>query len=111
MASYGGPRITAELRRRGWTVNPKRVYQLRRGDNLLCVRAAEVRGHHRFQPWPPDLPEPGTQPGARRREPQLWIANLTYIRLLAEFVFRAAILDAYCRRVIGWSLDAVWTIN
>ena len=36
--SYGRPRITAELRRRGWTVNPKRVYRLLREDNLLCVR-------------------------------------------------------------------------
>jgi len=38
MPSYGRPRITAELRRRGWTVNPKRVYRLMREDNLLCVR-------------------------------------------------------------------------
>jgi hypothetical protein len=37
MASYGRPRITAELRRRGWEVNPKRVYWLRE-DNLLCIR-------------------------------------------------------------------------
>jgi putative transposase len=36
--SYGRPRITAELRRRGWTVNPKRVYRILREDNLLCVR-------------------------------------------------------------------------
>ena len=36
--SYGRPRITAELRRRGWTVNPKRVYRLMREDNLLCLR-------------------------------------------------------------------------
>ena len=36
--SYGRPRITAELRRRGWKVNPKRVYRLMREDNLLCVR-------------------------------------------------------------------------
>jgi len=36
--SYGRPRITAELRRRGWRVNPKRVYRLLREDNLLCAR-------------------------------------------------------------------------
>ncbi len=36
--SYGRPRITAELRRRGWKINPKRVYRLMREDNLLCVR-------------------------------------------------------------------------
>src|SRR5271169_5653036 len=42
---YGRPRITAELRRRGWRVNPKRVYRLMREDNLLCVRRKEVRRH------------------------------------------------------------------
>jgi transposase InsO family protein len=36
--SYGRPRITAELRRHGWTANPKRVYRILREDNLLCVR-------------------------------------------------------------------------
>jgi len=36
--SYGRPRITAELRRCGWTMNPKRVHRLLREDNLLCVR-------------------------------------------------------------------------
>ena len=41
--SYGRPRITAELRRRGWTVNPKRVYRILREDNLLCVRKRKFR--------------------------------------------------------------------
>ena len=59
--SYGRPRITAELRRRGWRVNPKRVYRLMREDNLLCVRRAEVRGHDRFQPRAQSLSEPGAQ--------------------------------------------------
>ena len=36
--SYGRPRITKELRRRGWKVNPKRVYRIMQEDNLLCVR-------------------------------------------------------------------------
>ena len=57
--SYGRPRITAELRRQGWTVNPKRVYRLMREDNLLCRPQAEVRRDHRFQPRPQGLSEPG----------------------------------------------------
>ncbi len=36
---------------------------------------------------------------------QLWVADITYIRLLCEFVYLAVILDAYSRRVIGWALE------
>jgi len=102
--SYGRPRITAELRRRGWTVNPKRVYRLMREDNLLCVRRRKFlvttdsnHGHMIY----PNLARGLVLTGVN----QLWIADLTYIRLLAEFVFLAAILDAFSRRVIGWALD------
>jgi transposase InsO family protein len=102
--SYGRPRITAELRRRGWRVNPKRVYRLMREDNLLCVRRRKFlvttdsnHGHIIY----PNLARGLVLTGVN----QLWIADLTYIRLLAEFVFLAAILDAFSRRVIGWALD------
>ena len=98
--SYGRPRITAELRRRGWTVNPKRVYRLMREDNLLYVRRRKFlvttdsnHGHMIY----PNLARGLVLTGIN----QLWIADLTYIRLLAEFVFLAAILDAFSRRVIG----------
>jgi transposase InsO family protein len=101
--SYGRPRITAELRRRGWRVNPKRVYRLMREDNLLCVRRRKFlvttdsnHGHMIY----PNLVRGLVLSGVN----QLWIADLTYIRLLAEFVFLAAILDAFSRRVIGWAL-------
>jgi putative transposase len=102
--SYGRPRITVELRRRGWTVNPKRVYRLMREDNLLCVRRRKFvvttdsnHGRRIYLNLARGLVLSGVN--------QLWIADLTYIRLLAEFVFLAAILDAYSRRVIGWALD------
>jgi putative transposase len=101
---YGRPRITAELRRQGWTVNPKRVYRLMREDNLLCVRKRKfvvtTDSNHGRRIYP-----------NRARDlvvtdiNQLWIADLTYIRLAEEFVFLAAILDAFSRRVIGWALD------
>ena len=78
--SYGRPRITAELRRRGWAVNPKRVYRLMREDNLLCLRQAEVRGDDRLRPRPqvyPNLARTMTLTGID----QLWVADITYIRL------------------------------
>jgi transposase InsO family protein len=102
--SYGRPRITAELRRRGWTVNPKRVYRILRADNLLCVRKRKFvvttdSGHGRKVY--PNLARQMVLSGVD----QLWVADITYIRLRDEFVFLAVILDAYSRRVIGWALD------
>jgi transposase InsO family protein len=101
---YGRPRVTAELRRQGWTVNPKRVYRLMREDNLLCVRRRKflvtTDSNHGRKIYP-NLARDLVLTGVN----QLWIADLTYIRLREEFVFLAAILDAFSRRVIGWALD------
>jgi transposase InsO family protein len=102
--SYGRPRITKELRRRGWQVNPKRVYRLMREDNLLCVRRRKfivtTDSNHTRKVYP-NLARNMILTGTD----QLWRADITYIRLRDEFVFLAVILDAYSRRVIGWALD------
>jgi transposase InsO family protein len=102
--SYGRPRITRELRRRGWTMNPKRVYRLLREDNLLCARKRKfvvtTDSNHGLRVYPnlaADMALSGVD--------QLWRADITYIRLREEFVFLAVILDAFSRRVIGWALD------
>jgi len=101
--SYGRPRITKELRRRGWTVNPKRVYRLMREDNLLCVRKRKfvvtTDSNHTRKVYP-NLARQMVLTGVD----QLWVADITYIRLQHEFVYLAVILDAYSRRVIGWAL-------
>jgi transposase InsO family protein len=102
--SYGRPRMTRELRRRGWVVNPKRVRRLMREDNLLCVRrrkfvvTTDSRHERRIYP---NLARSMILTGTD----QLWVGDITYIRLCDEFVFLAVILDAYSRRVIGWALD------
>jgi len=99
--SYGRPRITAELRRRGWKVNPKRVYRILSEDNLLCVRKRKfivtTDSNHGRKVYP-NLARQMALTGID----QLWRADITYIRLRDEFVFLAVILDAYSRRVIGW---------
>ncbi|HUB34101.1 MAG TPA: IS3 family transposase [Bryobacteraceae bacterium] len=101
---YGRPRITAALRREGWEVNPKRVYRLLREDNLLCIRKRKFvvttdSSHNRCVY--PNLAGQMTLSGIN----QLWVADITYIRLEAEFVYLAVVIDAYSRRVIGWALD------
>ena len=101
---YGRPRITAELRRQGWKVNHKRVGRILREDNLLCIRRRKfVRttdSNHSF-PVYPNLAGKMELTGVD----QLWIADITYIRLETEFVYLAVVLDAFSRRVIGWALD------
>jgi len=102
--SYGRPRITAELRRQGWVVNPKRVYRIMCQDNLLCVRKRKFvvttdSNHGR-------MTYPNLKHGmVLTSVDQLWVADITYIRLQEEFVFLAVVLDAHSRRVIGWALD------
>jgi putative transposase len=102
--SYGRPRVTRELRRRGWNVNPKRIYRLMREDNLLCVRKRKfvvtTDSSHTRKVYP-NLARDMILTAIN----QLWRADITYIRLRDEFVFLAVILDAYSRRVIGWALD------
>lgn len=101
--SYGYRRITAELRRRNFDVNHKRVLRMMRQDNLLCVRRRSfirTTDSRHSLPVYPNL--------ARELEPtavnQLWVADITYIRLREEFVYLSVVLDAYSRRVIGWAL-------
>ena len=102
--SYGRPRITAELHRRQWQVGPNRVYRIMREDNLLCLRKQKflvtTNSNHDRTVYP-NLARDLVLTGLN----QLWVADITYIRLELEFVFLAVILDAYSRRVIGWALD------
>jgi transposase InsO family protein len=103
--AYGSRRITAELRRGGLSVNRKRVQRLMREDNLLCLRkrkfVATTDSAHGL-PVYPNLAAALVVSGVN----QLWRADITYIRLLEEFVYLAVVLDAFSRRAIGWALDA-----
>jgi transposase InsO family protein len=101
---YGYRRVAAELRRQGMVVNHKRVARLMRADNLLAVQPKAFVATTQ--------PEPGLEVFvnlARRMKlngiNQLWVADITYIRLGTEFVYLAVILDAFSRKVVGWELD------
>jgi putative transposase len=102
--AYGRRRVTQELRRRGWEVNHKRVHRLMREDNLLCVRKRKfvvtTDSNHGRKVYP-NRARGMVVTGVD----QLWVADITYIRLQDEFIFLAVILDAYSRLVIGWALD------
>jgi transposase InsO family protein len=102
--SYGRPRIAAELRRQGWRVGPNRVRRLMREDNLLCVRKRKfvvtTDSNHGRKVYP-NLAGEMELSGIN----QLWVADITYIRLEREFVYLAVVIDAFSRRVIGWALE------
>jgi putative transposase len=101
---YGWRRVQAELKRRGWVVNHKRVRRIMREDNLLCLRRRKfvvtTDSNHKLAVYPNLAAEMELS-----SIDQLWIADITYIRLEIEFVFLAVVLDAYSRRVIGWALE------
>jgi transposase InsO family protein len=102
---YGYRRIGAQLRREGFAINHKRVLRLMRRDNLLCLRErpfVPVTTDSRHE-WHvvPNLAR-GLMPTGLD---QLWVADITYVRLAEEFAFLAVLLDAFSRRVIGWALE------
>jgi putative transposase len=101
---YGRRRITAELRQRGMVANHKRVGRLMREDNLLAIQRREfavtTNSEHELEVY---LNVAGQMELTGIN--QLWVADITYVRLRSEFVFLAVILDRFSRCVVGWSLD------
>jgi transposase InsO family protein len=100
---YGYRRVTRELRRRGLVVNHKRVARLMGEDNLLAVQprawVATTDSSHELEVY--------MNLAARMKVTginQLWVADITYIRLASEFVYLAVVLDAFSRKVVGWAL-------
>jgi len=101
---YGYRRVTAELRRRGLLVNHKRVARLMREDNLLAVQprafVVTTDSKHELEVYL-NLASKLKLTGLN----QLWVADITYIRLQTEFVYLAVILDGFSRKVVGWALE------
>ena len=101
---YGYRRISAELRRRGMLVNHKRVLRILREDNLLAVQprafVVTTDSDHDLEVFL-NLASRMKLTGLN----QLWVADITYIRLQSEFVYLAVILDLFSRKVVGWCLD------
>ena len=101
---YGYRRVTKELHRRGWIVNHKRVLRIMRENDLLCrIRRGRIRttdADHSFPVFPNLIKDL-----AATSINQVWVADITYIRILTAFVYLAVILDLYSRKVIGYALS------
>ncbi len=100
---YGYRRIAILVQREGYEVGTKKVRRLMKEDNLLAVRRRKfvttTDSDHDFVVYP-NLAEQLIVSDVN----QLWVADITYVRLLAEFVYLAVVLDAYSRRAVGWAL-------
>ncbi len=100
---YGYRRITPLVQRAGFMVGQEKVRRILRSDNLLAVHrrkfVATTDSNHRFRVYP-NLAESLDVTAVN----QLWVADITHLRLRSEFVFLAVVLDAFSRRVIGWDL-------
>jgi transposase InsO family protein len=101
---YGYRRVAVDLRRQGMVVNHKRLLRIMREDNLLAIRWRKYilttdsqHGHEVYVNLAARMSVTGMN--------QLWVADITYIRLRVEFVFLAVIIDRFSRKVIGWALD------
>jgi len=101
---YGYRRVTAALKREGKRVNHKKVLRLMRESDLLCrVKRRKVRttdSRHRFPRYPNLIKDM-----VITRLNQVWLADITYIRIRTGFIYLAAILDAYSRKVIGYAVS------
>jgi len=101
---YGYRRVTHELKHRGYHVNHKKVLKIMRGSDLLCrVRRQRVKttdSRHRFPRYPNLI-----KGMVISRLNQVWLSDITYIRIRTGFVYLAAILDAYSRKVIGYAVS------
>jgi putative transposase len=101
--TYGYRRLTAMLRREGWSVNGKRVRRLMAEMGLQGKAPARRRrttdSRHDF-PRYPNLVErlEVTRPD------QVWVADITYVKLRDEFVYLAVVMDVFTRRIRGWEL-------
>ena len=107
---YGYRRITAELHRRGMPVNHKRVARIMREDNLLGMQPKQfvvtTNSNHKLEIYL-NLAGRMKLTGIN----QLWVADITYIRLKAEFVYLAVILDGFSRKVVGGHRDRTLAIR
>jgi len=104
--SYGYRRITAELKRQGLKLNHKRVLRLMRNKNLLCRARKAFRAttdsSHSFKKYPNLIEDL-----IPYRTDQLWHADITYIRIINSFVYLAALIDGFSRKVVGYGLGRI----
>jgi transposase InsO family protein len=102
--AYGTRRVAQQLKKQGWKVNRKRIQRLMREHSLLRVVKRRwintTQSQHLFHRYP-NVAKDTTVSTIN----QLWVADITYIRILTGFVYLAVIMDVYSRKVVGYALS------
>jgi len=103
---YGSPRVAGELRLAGRSVGRRRVARLMRQASLQGRSARLYRNskvlQRAFYAGVPYLPESATT----ERQDQVWVGDVTYLKVAGQWRFMAAVMDKHSRRIVGWSLGA-----
>jgi len=101
---YGYRRVTAQLRREGIVVNHKRIERIMKEEELICkIKKRWITttdSNHRYPVYPNLLKDTEVM-GVNL----VWVADITYIRIVTAFVYLAVILDVFSRKVIGWAIS------
>jgi putative transposase len=103
--SYGSPRMTKELKARGWTVGKNKVASMMRAAGLRAKRRKKYKvttdSKHNY-PVAPNLLD---QEFTASRPGEVWVSDITYVRTRGGWLYRTVIIDLYDRKVIGWSMS------
>src|SRR5262249_24329677 len=102
---YGYRRVTATLHRDGLKVNHKRVYRVMRENRLTCRRKKKLKVYTTDSRHPYPIHPNLMKDLAVVRLDQVWVADLTYIRIASGFVYLAVILDLFSRKAIGYAVS------
>lgn len=102
--SYGAPRMYAELRDEGALVNHKRVARLMRLDGLVGVTRRKKWRTTKRDPGARAAPDLVNRDFTAQRADELWVADITYVPTASGFLYLAVVVDAWSRRVVGWSM-------
>lgn len=105
-SSYGSPRITAELKSKGFNVSKPRVARLMKANELVARRPKKFKvttdSNHNY-PTAPNLLDRQFNVG---RSNQVWVSDITYVRTHQGCLYLTVIIDLFDRKVIGWAMSS-----
>lgn len=101
--TYGSPRLWAALRQQGWKVGENRVARLMRRHGIVALQKRRFRPKA-SAPGPLRAPNRLVEQGLPHRPDQAWVADITYLPTRSGWVYLAAVMDLFSRKIVGWSL-------
>ncbi len=104
-ATYGAPRVHAELKDEGTLVGCKRVARLMKAGGLVGVSRRKWTVTTRRDPAARPAPDLVDRSFKAERSNQLWVADITYIPTLSGFLYLAVVLDVWSRKIVGWAMQ------